>query len=199
MSKVDHGDLDVQALRRRVRASQHTRSMPLIILGVLLVNYGSTSFQPSPVAWRFGAPLAFVGVWAALRANENRTGVGAGRGDYLVAAGFVFTATNLVLVRPFSSLISNPYRVQGIWVLIVGIAFLAIAVAARDWPLTVAALGVGAAGIAVIIEGPVWVGDLFFNVPTSPAQPWGDVLVAGVGAAMVVVGIGAYRIERSAS
>jgi hypothetical protein len=168
-------------------------------LGVLLVNYGSTSFQPSPVAWRFGAPLAFVGVWAALRANETRTGVGVGRGDYLVAAGFVFTATNLVLVRPFTSAITNPYRIQGVWVLLVGIALLAISAAARDWLLAIAAAGVVAAGSAVVIEGPTWVGDLLFGNPVSAKQPWGDVLVAGVGAAMVVVGIAAYRSERSAS
>jgi hypothetical protein len=122
-----------------------------------------------------------------------------GRADYLVAAGFVFTATNLVLVRPFTSAITNPYRIQGVWVILVGVALLAIALASRDMWLTVAALAVAAAGLAVFIEGPTWVGDLFFTLPTSPKQPWGDVLVAGVGAAMVLAGIGAYRLERSAS
>src|SRR5689334_10603913 len=126
-------DVDFGGLRRKVRAAQHARSVPLLILGVLLVNYGAVWFAPSRVPWRFGAPLAFVAVWVALRLVETRTGVGAMRGaDYLVAGGFVFTATNIVQVRPFTHSI-DLNRLPGVWVIIVAVALVGVALLASDW------------------------------------------------------------------
>src|ERR1700757_384864 len=130
---IAEDQIDFGALRKRVRATQHVRSVPLIVVGILLVNYGTNLFAPSPVEWRFGAPLAFVGIWAAMKANETLTGVGGRRTDYLIAAGFVFTATSLVLMRPFSRWVTDPFRIQGIWVAIVGVALLSVALAAADW------------------------------------------------------------------
>jgi hypothetical protein len=137
-------EVDFGALRHRVRATQHTRSVPLIMLGVLLVNHGAMSFAPSPVPWRFGAPLAFVAVWVALKINETRTGVATARADYLVAGGFVFTATNIVAVRPFAQGLPDAMRLPGVWTIIVALALLGVAIAVPDWLLIVAALLIGA-------------------------------------------------------
>jgi hypothetical protein len=189
--------VDLDDLRRRVRNSQHVRSVPLIIIGVLLVNYGTVSFAPSPVAWRYGAPLAFVAVWAATKANEARTGIGAGRADYLVAAGFVFMLTNLVLLRPFSRVITDVARIEGLWIIVVGLALLGVAWASADAILSITAGAIGAAGALLFVEGATLGGpaELILG-PGSIEQPWGDVIVAGLGAAMVLGGIIAYRGER---
>jgi hypothetical protein len=40
--------LDLSGLRRKVRAAQHVRSVPLIGIGILLVNYGTNLFDKSP-------------------------------------------------------------------------------------------------------------------------------------------------------
>lgn len=191
-------DVDLGALRRKVRATQHTRSVPLIMLGVLLVNYGAMSFAPSPVPWRFGAPLAFVAVWVALKINETRTGVGTARADYLVAGGFVFTATNMVAVRPFAQGLPGTMRLPGIWTIIVALAVLGVAVAVTDWLLIVAALAIGAAGVYIVVAGATPTDGIFFAGGT-PEQPWGDVFVAVVGTLLVLAGIITYRSERSAS
>lgn len=190
-------DVDFGALRRKVRAAQHTRSVPLIMIGVLLVNYGAVSFAPSPVAWRFGAPLAFVAVWAVLKVNETRTGVGGGRADYLVAGGFVFTATNIVQVRPFADGLPGIVRLPGIWTIIVALALAGVAIAVADWFLILAAATIGAAGAFILVVGRD-ASDTIFFVGQTPHQPWGDVLVAVVGALLVVAGIFSYRSERSA-
>jgi hypothetical protein len=192
--------LDVSGLRRKVRATQHVRSVPLIGIGILLVNYGTNLFAPSPVEWRYGAPLAFVAIWALMKANESLTGVGGRRADYLIAAGFVFTASNLVLTRPFSRLVNNPYRVQGIWVLIVGIALVAVAVAAGDWLVGTAAAVVCVAGAIMFVRGPNWQGLLeYVGNSVYRQQPLGDVLLVAVGALMVLAGIITYRNERRAA
>lgn len=40
---------DLGALRGQVRAAQHIRSFPLLVIGALLVNYGVDSFAAQPV------------------------------------------------------------------------------------------------------------------------------------------------------
>lgn len=191
-------DVDLGALRRKVRAAQHVRSVPLIILGALLVNYGAESFAPSPVPWRYGAPLAFVAIWAALKLNERRTGLGAARADYLVAGGFVFTVTNIVQVRPFAQGLPGIERLPGVWTIIVALALFGVALAVSDWLLMVAAAAVAGAGLFVLAVG-AYPGDGIFFAGGLPQQPWGDVLVAVVGTLMVVAGIVTYRFERAAS
>ena len=192
--------IDLSGLRRKVRAAQHVRSVPLIGMGILLVNYGTNLFASSPVEWRFGAPLAFVAIWALMKANENLTGVGGRRTDYLIAAGFVFTASNIVLTRPISRLVNNPFRVQGIWVVIVGVALLAVAIAASDWVVATAAALVCVVGAVMFVRGPNWRGLLdLVGSSIYPQQPLGDVLLVITGALMVLAGILSYRSERHAS
>jgi hypothetical protein len=191
--------MNLDALRRKVRAAQHARSVPLIILGALLVNYGSVSFAPSPVAWRFGAPLAFVAVAVVLKVIESRSGVGATRvADYLVAGGFVFTATNLVLVGFFARVLlvaDDTSRLAGMWVIIVALALFGVALAGHDWLLMVASAAIGAVGALIYIART---GGTVFPSP-SGEQAWPDVFLAVLGAALVLSGIVAYRLERAAS
>jgi hypothetical protein len=190
-------DLDLGALRRKVRAAQHTRSVPLIILGVLLVNYGAVWFAPSPMAWRFGAPLAFVAVSVALTVLGTRTGIGAARADYLVAGGFVFMATNIVQVRPFTQSI-DLNRLPGVWVIIVAVALLGVALTVSDWLLILASAAIGAAGAFLLIAGSTPSPSIAF-LGIAPEQPWGYVLVAVVGALLVLTGMVTYRFERAVS
>src|SRR3954464_9915136 len=101
MATADAG-VDVGRIRGRVRAAQHARSYPLLVIGALFVNYGAHAFFPKPLEWPYGATLAFILVWFLSKVNESQVGVGVGRADYLVAAGFVFAATNLMLIDPFA-------------------------------------------------------------------------------------------------
>lgn len=192
-------NVDLDALRRKVRAAQHNRSVPLITLGALLVNYGSVSFAPSPVAWRFGAPLAFVAVAVVLKVIESRSGVGSTRAaDHLVAAGFVFTATNIVLVGFLARLLlvaDDPGRLVGIWVVIVAVALLGVAMGGHDWPLMLASAAIGAVGAFIYIFHTG--GTMFPSLVGG--QAWPDVFLSVLGAALVLSGIVAYRFERAAS
>ena len=43
---------DVAVLLKRVRADQRTRSIPLLVIGVLLINYGVNGFTAHPIAWQ---------------------------------------------------------------------------------------------------------------------------------------------------
>lgn len=186
---------DLDALRDHVRSTQHLRSFPLLVIGGLLINYGVVQFDSRPVAWRYGAPLAFVLVWALGKLNEARIGVGPGRADYLVAGGFVFAATNLVLLRPVVNSLTF-LEIQGIWVAIVGVALAAIARVSRDRVLAAAALVVVATGVVVAVAGHRNAFSLTVNSAGLPIQSWPDVVIAVVGAAFVVAGLGLYRRER---
>src|SRR5436190_17801842 len=117
---------DFAELRSRVRATQHARSLPLLVIGALLVNYAVVSFASQPVAWRYGAPLAFLLVWAFGKLNEIKVGVGPGRADYLVASGAVFIATNLLLLDTSLREGANVHELFGYWVVIVGVALAAL-------------------------------------------------------------------------
>lgn len=88
--------LDVRALRERVRSDRHATSFPLIVIGAVGFHYAS--FQSSgwiPVT--YGLPLAFVIVWALQWHHERRHGVGAGHDQVLAIAFAVFLGTSLVL------------------------------------------------------------------------------------------------------
>jgi hypothetical protein len=187
---------DYDELRGRVRAAQHVRSFPLLAIGALLVNYGVSSFAAQPVQWRYGAPLAFVLVWALGKANEARTGIGPGRADYLIAAGFVFAATNLVLLRPPGDPSLTFGEIEGVWVVIVGLALAAIARAARDGVLAAAAITIFAAGVVVALDGRVSDFGFIAEDGGNPGQTWPNVLVAVVGAVLAVTGLLLYRRER---
>ena len=187
---------DFDALRHRVRATQHARSVPLLVIGALLVNYGVASFAPHPVQWRYGAPLAFVVIWALGKLNETTSGVGPGRADYLVAAGIVFIATNLLLLDHTLLAGARFHSLIGAWVLIVGVALLVLSRTARDRVLLVAAVAVMLTGLVVGIFG-----QSDFGVSGSPllelGHNWSTELVAVVGAVMGVTGLLLYRRERT--
>lgn len=189
---------DYDELRRRVRGTQHARSIPLLVIGGLLVNYSVGDFLTSgPVSWRYGAPLAFVIIWALGKVNELRVGVGPARGDYLIAAGAVFVATNIPMF--FSRLGGENYdfhELVGVWVTIVGIALLVLSRAARDWVLAVAGLAVTGAGIVMAA-----IGSVTFGPGTSTYgvfdRSGSILLIAFVGAALGLAGLVLYRSERS--
>jgi hypothetical protein len=186
---------DLNALRGQVRAAQHVRSFPLLVVGGLLVNYGVVNFAPQPVAWRYGAPLAFVLLWTLGKLNETRVGIGPARADYLVAAGFVFTATNLVFLNVFLRNV-NSAEITGIWVVIVGIALLGIARATRDGLIATAGLLVMATGIVAAIAARFT--DALFTVGAGGIlnQSWPNELISVVGAVFATVGLLLYRRER---
>lgn len=186
--------LDPNAIRERVRAAQHGRSFPLLVIGVLLVNYGAVNFSDEPLAWRYAAPLAFLGVWLLFKLNETRVGVGTPRADYLVAAGVVFTATSLTVVRPFSEWLYLPSRLAGVWLVIVGLTLIILGWFSTDPFLMLAGAGVVGAGIvnAAMSAGAVEPG---FGRQGVLLQPWPYILVAAVGALITLGGLVSYRQE----
>ena len=186
---------DFDALRHRVRATQHARSLPLLVVGALLVNYSVVSFASQPVAWRYGAPLAFVLIWALGKVNETTVGVGPGRGDYLIAAAVVFIATNLLLLDTSLREGARVHELFGAWVVIVGAALAALSLPARDHVLLLAGIAVVVAGVVVAIFGPA---DIFFPMggANSFTRQWTLWLLALVGAALGLAGLLLYRRER---
>jgi hypothetical protein len=186
---------DYDELRRRVRGTQHARSLPLLVVGGLLVNYAVVNFQSSPVAWRFGAPLAFVLVWALGKLNEHSRGVGVARGDYLVAAGAVFIATNLLPLITRFAVGANFRELIGSWVIIVGVALAVLSQPGRDRVLTAAGLLVVAAGIVVATVGKVDFG-AGFQTSSVFARSWSILLIAAVGGLLGLTGLLLYRSER---
>jgi hypothetical protein len=187
---------DLDSLRRHVRGTQHARSFPLLVIGGLLVNYAVTDFSSNPVAWRYGAPLAFVLVWALGKVNEQLVGVGAARGDYLAAAGAVFIATNTLLFVTHLVVGTNFNELVGAWVIIVGIALAVLSRAGRDPVLGGAGCVVISAGIVMAVFGSVNF-DSGLTTWTYFARSWSILLLAAVGAALGLAGLLLYRSERT--
>ena len=188
---------DFDELRNKVRATQHARSLPLLVIGALLVNYGVSNFAASPMQWRYAAPLAFLLIWALGKLNESQVGVGVGRVDYVVAAGFVFIASNLLLL--FKRFVVGGttffFQLTGAWVVIVGIALIGVGWSLRDRVLGLAGAAVVAAGVAVFAVHP---SNLF--VPGQGfigfQRTWQMTLVVAVGAVLGLSGLLLYRRER---
>ena len=185
---------DIDALRRRIRASQHVRSFPLLVIGGLFINYGVSAFANSPVQWRYGAPLAFVLIWALLKLNETNVGVGTGRADYLAAAFVVFALTNLTLIQRLLERLHGA-SLPGIWVIIVGLALLFVAWSSHDALLSVASLVTVAVGVFTAIFG--YNHNVFFDANKSISLFFPqNVLVIGLGCVLGLVGLITYRQER---
>ncbi|HMC40355.1 MAG TPA: hypothetical protein VKI19_11880 [Acidimicrobiales bacterium] len=185
---------DLAGIQRRVRADRHNRSFPLVVIGVLLVNYGVTEFAPEPVAWRYGAPLAFVIIWALAKLNETRIGVGVGT-DYLVAAGFVFTATSLVMMRPFTEWIQSFSRAEGIWIIILGATLIGLAAAASDAVVAGAGALIVLVGLYVLTFGPHDESSVIPGGGIFRTQMTHDAVVGALGAILVLAGLASYRAE----
>jgi hypothetical protein len=185
---------DLQALRRRVRTLQHARSFPLLVFGALFINYGVTGFGPSPVQWRYGAPLAFVLVWVLLKVNESTVGVGTGRVDYLAAAFVVFALTSLTLIQRFIEHLRGA-SLPGIWVGIVGLALLFVAWSAGDRLLALLAMMTVAVGGFTAVFG--YHHDIYFDSEKTLSLFFPqNVLVIGLGSLLALVGLITYRQER---
>jgi hypothetical protein len=169
----------------------------LLAIGVLLLNYGVVGFAARPVEWRYAAALAFVALWAAGKANESSTGLGAPRGDYLVAAAGVFALTQLSLMDPVVTWLGF-FRLQGVWVAIVGLGLVAVARARSEymllgWALLVCVVGVVLAIAnyshwAVVSDGTTIMHLGNQNVP-----------VAVLGLVLTIAGVVAYERERRAA
>jgi hypothetical protein len=193
--------VSVGEVRQRTRAAQHAISFPLLVLGILFVNYGTVGFGPQPVAWRYAGALAFVAVWVLGLANEYATGVGPARGDYLAAGGGVFLATQLTFLnRVVFARWATPYRLEGIWVVIVGLGLLAVGLAGRapmlaGWAFVVC--GAGAAQFLVGYQG--WSTNSYLplvpgNQPEfNPPQPY---IVIGLGVVLTIAGLLTFARER---
>jgi len=191
--------VSVAEVRQRTRAAQHATSFPLLVLGVLFINYGVVGFAAQPVAWRYAGALAFVIMWALGKANEYTTGVGPGRGDYIAAAGGVFVVTQLTFLnRIVFARWATPYRLEGIWVAIVGLGLLAVGLAGRarvlvGWAVVVC--GAGAAQFLVGYQG--WTTNSFLPGLPGPAlgppQPY---FVIGLGVALTIAGLLTFAGER---
>lgn len=187
---------DFGELRSKVRATQHARSIPLLVIGALLVNYAVVTFASQPVAWRYGAPLAFVLVWALGKVNEINVGVGHGRADYLIAAGVVFIATNVLLLDTTLDQGDRLHQLFGIWVGIVGVALAGVSFANRDRVLLAAAAAVLVPAVALFLHGPL---DGFYVLTgaSSSSTAWPMWLLAAVGAVLGITGLLLYRRERT--
>jgi hypothetical protein len=193
--------VSVAEVRQRTRAAQHATSFPLLVLGVLFINYGVVGFAAQPVAWRYAGALAFVIMWALGKANEYTTGVGPGRGDYVAAAGGVFVATQLTFLnRVLFARWATPYRLEGIWVLIVGLGLLAVGLVGRAPTLVgwaIAVCGVGAAQFLVGYQ--LWTTNSFLpGLPgvaqqIGPPQPY---IVIGLGVVLTIAGLLTFARER---
>jgi hypothetical protein len=183
--------VSVAEVRQRTRAAQHATSFPLLVLGVLFINYGVVGFTAQPIAWRYAGALAFVAMWGLAKANEYATGVGPARGDYLAAAGGVFVATQLTyLNRVVFARWATGYRLEGIWVVIVGLGLLGVGLAGRGPTLVGWAIVVCGAGAAEFVLGyQLWTTNQQFGLP----QPY---LVIGLGVVLTIAGLFTFANER---
>jgi len=193
--------VSVADVRQRTRAAQHATSFPLLVLGVLFIDYGVVGFGPQPVQWRYAGALAFVVMWALSKANEYATGVGAGRGDYIAAAGGVFVVTQLTFLnRIVFARWATPYRLEGIWVVIVGLGLLGVGFAGRAPTLVGWAIAVcGAGGAQFLVGYQLWTTNAFLGglpgerTSFGPPQPY---FVIGLGLALAIAGLAAFTRER---
>ena len=192
--------VSVSEVRERTRAAQHATSFPLLVLGVVFINYGTVGFGPQPFAWRYAGALAFVVMWVLALVNEYLTGVGP-RGDYLAAAGGVFVATQLTFLnRVVFAQWATTYRLEGIWVVIVGLGLLAVGLAGRTPMLVAWAFVVCGAGAAQFLLGyQGWATNSYLpfvpgeKVQFNPPQPY---IVIALGVVLTLAGLFTFSRER---
>ncbi len=194
--------VSVAEVRQRTRAAQHAASFPLLVLGVLFINYGTVGFTDQPVSWRYAGALAFVVMWVLAKVNEYATGVGPSRGaDYLAAACLVFVLTQLTyLNRVVLAQWAKGYRLEGIWVAIVGLGLLGVALAGRAPTLVGWAVVVCGAGAAQFFLGyQLWTTNSYVAFLPVPNQQFGlpqPYLVIGLGVVLTIAGLLTFARER---
>jgi hypothetical protein len=193
MSDTSVIETNVVEVRRRTRAAQHIASYPLLVIGVLFVNYGVFNFIGRPVEWRYGSALAFVALWGLGKVNESEVGVGPPRGDFLAVAAGVFTATQLTSMDWVARRLGFD-RLAGTWVLIVGAGLLAVGLARHERSVAAWGIAVAAAGLALAIAN---------NSPLAVSNSSGTFIRIGqnlpvvwIGVALTVVGLLTYERER---
>ena len=197
--------VQINELRQQTRAAQHATSFPLLVIGVLLLNYAITGFGSTPVAWRYAGALAFVALWGLGKANEYATGVGRGRGDYLAIACGVFVLTQLTL----SSWILGAgwiteYRLQGMWIVIIGLGLAACGLSTRTGAVVVWGVFTCAGGLAVAVIGyQLWTYKGFVPMVNAGGLGFEGVrqtnIVTGLAVVLTVAGLVAFVRERSLS
>jgi hypothetical protein len=107
---------DTERLRRRARADRHPSSVPLLVFASLTLF--SAPFSATPQLWTFShlywvvaGPVGFLLIGWWYRGQAVRSGVGQGRGSYLLAGASVLAA--LVLV-PFLLMAPLPAVAAGL-------------------------------------------------------------------------------------
>ncbi|MDQ1447287.1 MAG: hypothetical protein QOC79_258 [Actinomycetota bacterium] len=193
MSDTGVIETSVVEVRRRTRAAQHIASYPLLVIGVLFVNYGVFNFIGQPVEWRYGSALAFVALWGLGKVNESEVGVGPPSGEFLAVAAGVFTATQLTSMDWVARRLGFD-RLAGTWVLIVGAGLLAVGLARHERSVAAWGAAVAAAGLALAIAN---------NSPLAVSNSNGTFIRIGqnlpvvwIGVALTVVGLLNYQRER---
>ena len=112
----------------------------------------------------------------------------------LLVMGVLFTATQLTLLDPFVRWLGF-FRLQGVWVVIVGAGLVALGFARHERTLATWGIAVGVVGLAVAIIDPShWTtilsnGDVIEHGPQSAP-------VAVLGAVLTIVGLLTYERER---
>jgi hypothetical protein len=187
-------ETNMAEVRRRTRAAQHIASYPLLVVGVLFVNYGVFNFVGRPVEWRYAGALAFVVLWGLGKVNESEIGVGPARGDFLAIAAGVFTATQLTFLDPVIRWLGF-YRLQGVWVAIIGAGLLALGLARHERSLAAWGIGVSAIGLGLAIANYSHVAIFSSNGKLIHLGPQNGPVVL-LGLALTVVGLLTYERER---
>lgn len=194
MERTDIAAAAVADVRRRTRAAQHVGSYPLLVLGVVLVNYGIIGFNNSPVPWRFAGALAFVVLWGLGKMNESEVGIGPARGDYLAIAAGVFTATQLTLLNRVISALDFS-QLQGLWVAIVGAGLIALGLSRHEAALLLWGGLIVVVGAVVAIDDSTNFGGGLANgrVEGIPTQA---TAIAVLGVVLTLAGLVVYGRER---
>ena len=184
---------EVADVRRRTRATQHVTSYPLLIIGVLFVNYGVFNFVAQPVQWRYASALAFVALWGLGKVNESAVGVGPARGDLLAIAAGVFTVTQLTYMESVTRWLGFD-RLAGVWVAIIGAGLLALGFVRQELSLGVWGVLVGGTGLVLAIVDNSTLA--FFSSNDTLVHIGQNVPVVVLGIVLTVAGLFNYERER---
>lgn len=197
-------------LRNRARADRRASSVPLIVIGGIVLlsapfTYGSAPAEPLDSLLL--NPLAFIAIALWYRKRRARTGIGSGRGAY--EGGALFVAL-LPVVNLLLSVLSPSNQSQwSIWPMgAVALALLALALIQRNSYLAICA---AVFGMATWMEDEYllggWLNEIAERVTPTPPAPfydgtidWVPVLVrALLGLSVLAAGLVALRQERTAA